>query len=348
MGGLGLRAAEKHAPAAYASSYTSSLPLLRSLRQTPEDITSAPLPPALLQSLELLRREETTMDILCNLKGGQRALSLEIDKVEEEELKTQVIALGGVTGVRENARLTCLSQPYAGSWLNVVPSPALGLHLRASEFVPAVKLRLGMDVFSSDGPCPACSSHSDRLGDHALCCATGGSRIGRHNALRDMLHSTAVAAGIGATKESQHLLPDSGRKPADIFLPYWTGGKDTALDVTVVHPLQSSMVARAATTPGHGAQEAFSRKWKAAGDKCLKEGIVFVPLALESLGGWHEAAVMELKKLGSALARHSGAEESTAISHLFQRLSILLVKGNSALVMNRVPDNVHSAVDGLQ
>ena len=57
---------------------------------------------------------------------------------------------------------------------------------------------------------------------------------------------------------------------------------------------------------------------------------------------------MELKKLGSALARHSGAEESTAISHLFQRLSILLVKGNSALVMNRVPDNVHSAVDGLQ
>ena len=108
------------------------------------------------------------------------------------------------------------------------------------------------------------------------------------------------------------------------------------------------MVARAATTPGHGAQEAFSRKWKAAGDKCLKEGIVFVPLALESLGGWHEAAVRELKKLGSALARHSGAEESTAISHLFQRLSILLVKENSALVMNRVPDNVHSAVDGLQ
>ena len=62
------------------------------------------------------------------------------------------------------------------------------------------------------------------------------------------------------------------------------------------------MVARAATTPGHGAQEAFSRKWKAARDECLEEGIVFVPLALESLGGWHEAAVRELKKLGSALA----------------------------------------------
>ena len=73
------------------------------------------------------------------------------------------------------------------------------------------------------------------------------------------------------------------------------------------------MVARAATTPGHGAQEAFKRKWRAAGDLCLQEGIVFVPLALESLGGWHEGAVMEVKKLGGALARHTGAEESVTI-----------------------------------
>ena len=49
------------------------------------------------------------------------------------------------------------------------------------------------------------------------------------------------------------------------------------------------MVARAAIPPGHGAQEAFKRKWKAAGDLCLQEGIVFVPLALKSLGGWHKA-----------------------------------------------------------
>ena len=104
-------------------------------------------------------------------------------------------------------------------------------------------------------------------------------------------------------KESKHLLQGSSRKPADILLPFWTGGKDTAWDVTVVHPLQFSMVARAATTPGHGAQEAYARKWRGAGEQCLSEGIVFVPLALESLGGWHEAAVREVKKLGGALAR---------------------------------------------
>ena len=228
MGGLGLRTAEEHGPAAYASSYLSSLPLLRSLRHTPEDSPSVSLPTALLQRLAHLRRKETSMEDLIEMEGGQHALSLEIDLAAAEQLKGEVTALGGVDGVRENARLTCLQQPYAGAWLNVVPSPALGLHLRGSEFVPAVKLRLGMEVFSSAGPCPACSAPSDQLGDHALCCATDGTRISRHNALRDALHATAVAAGIGATKENQHLLPGSSRKPADVMLPYWTGGQDTA------------------------------------------------------------------------------------------------------------------------
>ena len=75
---------------------------------------------------------------------------------------------------------------------------------------------------------------------------------------------------------------------------------------------------------------------------------MFVPLALESFGGWHEAAIREVKKLGGALARHTGVEESQSVRHLFQRLSILLIKGNSALVSNRVPDNTNPAVHGLQ
>ena len=60
------------------------------------------------------------------------------------------------------------------------------------------------------------------------------------------------------------------------------------------------------------------------------QGLVFIPLAVESLGGWHEAVVGEFRKLGGALARHTGQLEGEAISHLFQRLSILLVMGNAA------------------
>ena len=58
------------------------------------------------------------------------------------------------------------------------------------------------------------------------------------------------------------------------------------------------------------------------GDQCRREGMVFTPLALESLGAWHEVAVKEVKKLGGALARHTGQQEGVAISRIFQRMAI--------------------------
>jgi len=41
----------------------------------------------------------------------------------------------------------------------------------------------------------------------------------------------------------------------------------------------------------------------------------------------------------SALARHTGEEESEKIRHLYERLAILLVKGNAALFLNRLPNH---------
>ena len=59
--------------------------------------------------------------------------------------------------------------------------------------------------------------------------------------------------------------------------------------------------------------------------------------AVESLGGWHKAAIDEIKKLGSALALHTGEDESITVSHLFQQLSIALMKGNASLLNIRNP-----------
>ena len=171
-------------------------------------------------------------------------------------------------------------------------------------------------------------------GDHALCCGNVGERIARHNALRDALHSTTVAASLGPSKEVRFLHPGSHRRPADVFLPYWSGGRDTAWDVTVTHLLQKATVAKAATCHGHDAREAHTRKMREAGELCRNQGIVFTPLALETLGGWHKVAEAELRKLGSALVRQTGQEEGVATGHLFQKLSILLIKGNSAMISN--------------
>ena len=74
--------------------------------------------------------------------------------------------------------------------------------------------------------------------------------------------------------------------------------------------------------------------------------MVFIPMPVETLGGWHEMAEQQVKKLGAALARQTGQEEADKVRHLFQRLSVLLVKGNAALFLNRLPSHPSPEIDG--
>ena len=51
-------------------------------------------------------------------------------------------------------------------------------------------------------------------------------------------------------------------------------------------------------------------------------------------------------KLARAQARSSGKEEDQSLRHLFQRFSVLLFKGNAALLLNRNPSFPLPSVDG--
>ena len=48
------------------------------------------------------------------------------------------------------------------------------------------------------------------------------------------------------------------------------------------------------------------------------------------------------------MARQTGQEEKEAPYHLFQCLSILLVRGNCALFMNRILENITADIDGQE
>ena len=86
------------------------------------------------------------------------------------------------------------------------------------------------------------------------------------------------------------------------------------------------------------------------GEACRQEGIAFIPVAANTLGGWHKVAVEQIKKLGAVLARHRGEDEQIEVRHLFQRLSLLLMRGNASLLVNRIPaeDEVDPAVDSIE
>ena len=61
-------------------------------------------------------------------------------------------------------------------------------------------------------------------------------------------------------------------------------------------------------------------------------------------------AVEQVKKLGAVLARHRGEDEQVEVLHLRQRLSLLLMRGNASLMVNRIPDSdtVDAMVDGVE
>ena len=132
-----------------------------------------------------------------------------------------------------------------------------------------------MPVFPSSGPCVACGLDSDSLGNHAISCARQGERIARHNHLRDAIFSTAASAHLAPTKEDRALLPGSDGRPADVMLHHFAGGLHAALDISVINPLQSQTVQRAAVEPGYAMELRHQQKLSKYGERCLREGIRF-------------------------------------------------------------------------
>ena len=79
---------------------------------------------------------------------------------------------------------------------------------------------------------------------------------------------------------------DHGRsRPADIFLPNWSGGLAAALDITIISPMQSLTLERSAITPGHALRIAEDWKLAAHGKECRLEGVKFHSFGFGVFGG---------------------------------------------------------------
>ena len=115
--------------------------------------------------------------------------------------------------------------------------------------------------------------------------------------------------------------------------------------MTVVNPPQDATVVRAAATAGHALTFAYERKMTAAAEDCQQQGIAFLPLAAESLGGWHQTAEREVKKLAAALARNTGKQLPTSGDDLVCSFSegTLHCWGTD----NRVSAPPDAAIDGI-
>ena len=103
--------------------------------------------------------------------------------------------------------------------LNVVPSPALGLHLQDKEFRLCLGYWLGLRMFAEGSICSICQGAADPYGDHHVGCGGNGDRIFRHDSIRDAIFPVAQSASLAPRKEAPSLIPSSRSRPADIYLP---------------------------------------------------------------------------------------------------------------------------------
>ena len=120
--------------------------------------------------------------------------------------------------------------------------------------------------------------------------------------------------------------------------------------MTVASPLSSSHVAEAAAKAGAALEKACKRKVSETAEACLREGVVFLPFALETLGGLHKGAITQVKLIATALARSKGVNEGEATGQLFGRISLILMKANSLMLSTRCQDSdfPSPAIDGIE
>ena len=114
----------------------------------------------------------------------------------------------------------------------------------------------------------------------------------------------------------------------------------------MVSSLQSLLVNQASTKAGYALQYRYSQKWDKYGPPCQAEGMVFQPVPIKVLGGWHDAGVRLVKQIGHAMARLTGQDNSVVTQHLFGKLSVLLMRDTAQLVLNRMPQSEPST-DGI-
>ena len=135
--------------------------------------------------------------------------------------------------------------------------------------------------------------------------------------------------------------------PADLYIPLWApGGKDAALDVCVVSPLQQATIQRAAREPGYALLMRTNQKWSKYGEACRAHNISFFALAVETTGAWEDGAAALIKRLAIALARATCQEEGQVVKHLFGKLSLLLMKSNAGLILNRQNYHPDASLNG--
>ena len=158
-----------------------------------------------------------------------------------------------------------------------------------------------------------------------------------HNSLRGVFVESCHRACLGGQVEvvSGLGLDRQHSRPADILVNNWHLGRPAAFDLTITSPLNPNTLKEAVVRCGSSALVAEARKHNANDPKCAELEWVCIPLAVESYGCWGTEAQQSFSRLVARLDIQVGCSKSQAITILYQRLSLSLMRANARALLSR-------------
>jgi hypothetical protein len=211
-----------------------------------------------------------------------------------------------------------------------------------AEFRDALWLRLGLPAPPGHADCTP-KPPEDWLGLHRLGCrAAADWRLRRHDAIAEVIASSALAADPRAFRVAREAAvpeADSQARPGDVALDLGDGR--ALVDVTVANPCSEARLtaSRRAGSPAFAAEQAYDRKVAKYHEllAAVPHPPAFTPLAVTALGVWDERSLRWLRRFSDTCAAATAAEPGHMFASLMTRLSVALWRGNSRMLRAAPP-----------
>ena len=233
------------------------------------------------------------------------------------------------------------------SWVTLLPLSFKGYNMTSAVWRTSVLKRLRQDVLRFERQCTFCKwSRGDLKGNHAIMCAGGCARILRHNTVRDIIAKAVRELGYRTDIEHGGGLGDD-RRPGDVIVYNWSGGKHLLIDVAVINPLSVSHTNTLIKDGVGGAATEYESIKRTTYSDIDPSKYEFIPFVIESSGGVGQAALSfckELEDRREAKEYWKNITERTEIRHgsknfdpLLTAVNVEVQKFNSRMILERQP-----------
>jgi len=203
----------------------------------------------------------------------------------------------------------------------------------------AMKLRLGLPsrLLPTTCACGASVPAENHI-DHVFSCSkiVGITPVARHNILQATIRKVLHAHGIPTVEVTGAYHRDSGKRPDFLVI---TATRTISVDLTITHPLTSSMLSHAAKHKGYSASVREAEKTRKHGPAAAEQGHVFSPWVFETLGLLGGELTKSLRLLSQQVQRPEAfiADFLRATSLTLQTMNAHMVQNALIQAESRVP-----------